>query len=462
MHCLGIGGFGINPIARVLHQLGYVVSGCDQQEGALLPPLRELGIPVRTGHDPAHLDAFTPDALVISSAVAPDAPEVAAARARGLPIYKRADILAALMTGRTGVAVAGTHGKTTTTAMLAHILSVCGLDPTFIIGGVARDLGVNARAGSGDAFVIEADEYDRMFLGLRPQIIILTSLELDHPDMFAGIEDVRALFAEFLGLLPPDGLLIACEDDPEVRRIIAGREEAGLPTLDYGLTPNASWNALFPEPTPEGGTTFTVSFREEEPGGSWLVGSQRASLRLPGEHNVRNGLAALAAAVRLGAPLDQAAAALATFSGTGRRFELKGEAGGVTVIDDYAHHPTAIRATLAAARARYGDRPLWAVWQPHTFSRTRALLAEFAAAFGDADHVIITDVYRSRDAEDYGITPGSVLARMGHPDARHIGGLDAVVSDLADHVRPGDVVIVMSAGDATRVGDDLLAALRAR
>src|SRR5687767_2949764 len=234
VHILGIGGFGMNPIARVMHLMGYVVSGCDMNESALIPPLREMGIDVRIGHDPAHLDAHQPDALVISSAVTPDNVEVQAARDRGIPVYKRSDILGVLMADRVGIAVAGTHGKTTTTAMIAHMLSVVGRDPTFIIGGVSNDLGTNARAGQGAEFVIEADEYDRMFLGLRPKISILTSLEHDHPDMFGSVEDVRDLFREFVDLLPPDGLLIACMDDLEVKRMIFQRLNEGKPTVMYG------------------------------------------------------------------------------------------------------------------------------------------------------------------------------------------------------------------------------------
>ncbi|HEC23078.1 MAG TPA: UDP-N-acetylmuramate--L-alanine ligase, partial [Chloroflexi bacterium] len=228
----------------------------------------------------------------------------------------------------------------------------------------------------------------------------------------------------------------------------AQRRERGLPALTYGLT-GGDWQAADVRPDGRGGMAFTV-----RQGGAEVA---RASLRLPGVHNVQNALAVIAVAVQLGVPPEEAAAALAGFSGVGRRFEVRGEAGGVTVIDDYAHHPTAIRATLAAARTRYGKRPLWAVWQPHTYSRTKALLDEFALSFGDADHVIITDIYRSRDRQTFGVGPGDVLDRMpAHPDARHIGPLDAVVEYLAAHVQPGDIVIVMSAGDATRVGDELL------
>jgi UDP-N-acetylmuramate--alanine ligase len=469
VHFLGIGGFGINAIARVMHEQGYAVSGCDVAESPLIAPLRERGIPIERGHDPAHLDAFSPDALVISSAIPPGSAEVLAAHERGLPVYKRADVLGALMRDKIGVAVAGTHGKTTTTAMIAHTLDTCGLDPGFIIGGISRDLGTNARAGSGDVFVIEADEYDRMFMGLRPRIAVLTSLEMDHPDMFGSIEDVRALFAEFLDLLPPDGLLVACHDDPEVRALINRRLEAGSPAVTYGLTMQSlyhfsgiGWLAVGLEPQ-DGGTGFRVAYvlppGPGETQGQTVV--MDASLTLPGEHNVCNALAATLVAFELGIDPRRALDALATFSGVGRRFEVKGEVGGVTVIDDYAHHPTAIRATLEAARQRYGQRPVWAVWQPHTFSRTRALLDEFAACFAEADHVVITDVYRSRDRETFGITPESVLDRMpGHPNARHVPGpVGAVAEFLAAHVKSGDVVIVMSAGDATAVGDGLLAAL---
>lgn len=453
VHLMGIGGFGINPIARVMQQLGYGVSGCDAAESPLLPPLRERGVPVEIGHDSQHIDRFEPDALVVSSAVPADNAEIAAARARGIPVYKRADILCELMRGRTGIAVAGTHGKTTTSGMLAWVLSQTGGDPTFIVGGLLTDLGTNARAGAGAPFVIEADEYDRMFMGLCPEIAVLTTLELDHPDMFGSLQEVRALFAEFIDLLPEDGLLVAGADDREVRRLADERQQAGRPrVVTYGLDAG-DWRARSVRPNDQGGLDF-VFCRRGKPQGE-------VSLRLPGLHNVQNALAVLAVASQLGIALPEAARALGEFHGMGRRFEVKGTAQGVTIIDDYAHHPTAIQTTLDGARRRYPGAPLWAVWQPHTYSRTRALLDQFAASFTAADHVIITDVYRSRDRETFGVGPGDVLARMGyHRDARHIGALDDVVEYLAGHVQPGDVVIIMSAGDATRVCDDLLHALR--
>ncbi|MBN1312053.1 MAG: UDP-N-acetylmuramate--L-alanine ligase [Anaerolineae bacterium] len=459
IHCLGIGGFGINPIARVLRQMGHPVSGCDMIESPLIAPLREAGIPVEIGHNAAHIASFQPDVLLISSAVRTDNPEIIAAQANDIPIYKRADILGALMEDRTGIAVAGTHGKTTTTSMLAHVLVECGLDPTFIIGGVSTNLGTNARAGKGEVFVIEADEYDRMFMGLKPRIIVLTSLEMDHPDMFADLDAVRMLFAEFIDLLPEDGLLIGCSDAPEVRSLIAERSEQQGRTMTYGLG-EAAWRAGSLRPNASGGTDFSVS----PPAGRTNDGDRelQASLLMPGDHNVQNALAVLAVAAELDVDLEQAIDALGTFTGTGRRFEVKGEAGGVTVIDDYAHHPTAIRVTLQAARSRYGTRPIWAIWQPHTYRRTKALLDEFATCFAEAQHVIVTDVYRSRDAETFGVGVEDVLARMTHADAQHIGALSDVVDYLAAHVQPGDVVITMSAGDATRIGDDLLKVLNAK
>lgn len=448
VHLMGIGGFGINPIARVLHELGYVVSGCDMNESPLIPPLRTLGIPIEIGHDATHLAQFKPDALVISSAIPAHNVEVEAAHEHGLPVFKRADILCALMRDRVGVAVAGTHGKTTTTAMLSWVLTACGLDPSFIIGGVPANLGTNAHAGAGQPFVIEADEYDRMFMGLCPQIEIVTTLEMDHPDMFASLDDVRALFGEFVGLLPTDGLLIAGADAPEVCQLAEGHPG---PVTTYGLS-GGDWQAVGLTVNNQGGTDFRVLHHGKS--------VTETSLQAPGTHNVANALAALAAAEALGAPLDAAANALGEFQGVGRRFEVRGQACGVTVIDDYAHHPTAIRATLQAAHARYEDASLWAVWQPHTYRRTKELLGDFATSFGEADHVIITDVYRSRDTQTYGVSPDDVVTRMAdHPDVRHVGPLDAVVDALADGVQPGDVVIVMSAGDATRIAGELLARL---
>lgn len=464
VHIMGIGGFGMSAIARVMHEMGYRVSGCDMQPSTLIPPLQELGIPIEIGHSVAHIEQFKPDALVISSAIPLTNDEVTAATARDIPVLKRMDILRTIMAGKTGVAIAGTHGKTTTTAMTAYVLRECGLDPTFIVGGIIQDYGTNAAAGQGAAFVIEADEYDRMFMGLRPQIAVLSTLELDHPDMFDDLDAVRGLFDEFIELLPDDGLLLASQDSEETQRIAAARKAAGKPVITYGLERVewglTGWQVSNIEPDDAGGMQFVVERLTYTDDDEITVEAWQGELQLPGDHNVANGLAAIAVAVELGVAPKWAVEALKGFSGAGRRFELKGEERGVTVIDDYAHHPTAIEATLAAARDRYGDRSIWAVWQPHTYSRTKALLDEFARSFYDSDHVIITDIFRSRDKETYGIGPADVLEQMDyHPDARHIGTLDDVVRFLAMAVQEGDVVIVMSAGDATWISGALLGRL---
>jgi UDP-N-acetylmuramate--alanine ligase len=315
-----------------------------------------------------------------------------------------------------------------------------------------KNTGTNAGVGHGAYFVIEADEYDRMFLGLRPHIAIVTNIEHDHPDCFPTLQDVRAAFAAFVALLPEDGLLVACADDPAAREIGQARRGA-IRWYGLGVSPGVDgWRADDIEPDTAGGTRFSVRRGEQEIG--------QARITLAGRHNVQNTLAVIAVADHLGVPFDQIAAALNSFQGTGRRSEIMGQAGGVTVISDYAHHPTAIRVTLDAQRTRPGVRHLWAVWQPHTYGRLRLLADEFAAAFGAADHVLVTDVYSVRET----VTPGLDAAGMaqkirGAGDVRYTGDLDATARILIDEVQPGDVVVILSAGDAPRIGELLLAGL---
>lgn len=450
VHIVGIGGFGMSAIARVLLGRGCAVSGSDLRANALTDALAAAGATVFLGHDAAHVgDAGV---VLVSSAVPPDNPEVVAARRACLPVYKRADVLQDLTRGYRTVAVAGTHGKTTTTAMVTHILIESGLDPTYIIGGVLPTTGANAGVGRGDLFVIEADEYDHMFLGLRPLVAVITSIEHDHPDLFPTEDDLRYAFNRFAALVPPDGLLVACRDDPTASVLQQHRLNLGWPVLSYGLGQGADWFASDCRPNAEGGMDFTFRAGRDE---AVLL---PATLRLPGVHNVQNALAALAVADHLGVSVAEAIAALATFQGAGRRFEVRGQAGGVTVIDDYAHHPTAIRVTLEAARARYPGAGLWAVWQPHTYSRLRALFDGFAAAFTPerADHVLITDVYAARETPGEGLDVPDLIARIDHPDVRHTPGLGDAVKALAVGVRPGDVVLILSAGDAPQIGTALL------
>jgi len=455
IHLIGIGGTGISAIARVLLEMGHTVSGSDRAESPFTRDLQAAGATVFIGHRPENVARA--DLVVRSSAVGEDNPEVVAARARNIPVLKRADFLGSLMEDKIGVAVAGTHGKTTTTAMLAWTLTALGQDPTFIVGGTLANLGVNAHAGKGAAFVIEADEYDRMFLGLKPVLEIVTSVEHDHPDCYPTFEDFYAAFVEFVLRLPANGTLVACADEPGARRLLLNARQLGKNAVAYSLAPGLVNGTLQPEafaeaivPNAHGGFDFTARVMGEE---------APVTLQVPGRHNVSNALAVLTAARLLGLGLRETAQTLATFQGTGRRFEVRGEAGGVTVIDDYAHHPTEIRATLAAARSRYPDRRIWAVWQPHTYSRTQALFEEFVHAFEDADEVVVTEIYPSREPkQDY--SSRRLVEAMRHPSARFGGTLEETRELLLSHLRPGDVVLVLSAGDAVQVSAEVLTHLK--
>jgi UDP-N-acetylmuramate--alanine ligase len=446
VHLVGIGGAGLSAIATVLLEQGYTVSGSDLRASPVTERLARLGAAIHVGHDAANLGSA--DMVVISSAVPAGNPEVDEARRRGIPVIKRAEWLGGMMAGRRGIAIAGTHGKTTTTAMIALILRDAGLAPTFIVGGDIPQLGTSAAAGLGDVFVIEADEYDHTFLGLRPEIAVVTVVEWDHPDCYPTPEAMVEAFRQFVQLVPPQGLVVACGDDPGVASVLATGGPDRVPLRRYGLNEDNDWRAVEAQLNAHGGYDFEVQVRRTSVG--------TVSLAVPGMHNVKNSLAALAVADWLDVPFDRAAATLAGFSGVGRRFEVKGEARGVLVIDDYAHHPTEIRATLAAARTRYPDRPMWVVFQPHTYSRTRALLDDFAAAFGDADHVIIVDIFPAREMDDGSVSSRDIMARMRHPDARVIGPLEETVSYLVGHLRPGDVLMTLGAGDGYRVGERVL------
>jgi len=450
VHLIGIGGAGMSAIATLLLERGYGVSGSDQNESAATQALRERGAQVFIGHRAENVGEV--DVVVMSSAIKSDNVELLAAQRRGLAVSKRAQFLGWLMQGATGVAVAGTHGKTTTTAMIASILTGAGRDPSFIVGGMIAGLNTSAHAGRGSEFVIEADEYDRTFLGLTPTVAVVTNVEHDHPDCYPTFESMLDAFRGFVALLPEHGLLALCGDDASARGLMEFRGCRDVVT--YGFGRDVTWQATDLRVNNTGGTDFVV-LRD---------GATRGLLRLrvPGRHNVLNGLAAVAATDFLGVPIEVAREALVGFQGVGRRFELRGEACGVTVIDDYGHHPTEIRATLAAARQTYPGRTVWAVWQPHTFSRTKLLLDEFAAAFEDADHVIVTEVYASREKDSLGVSGATVVKRMSHRDARHAPALMDATNILADGVQPGDVVITLSAGDGNVVGDSLLRRLEER
>lgn len=452
VHIVGIGGSGMSAIAQVLLGQGYPVSGSDMQANALTAALQAAGATVFVGHAAGHVAGA--DVVVISSAVPADNVERLAARQAGIPVLKRADFLRALMHDQTCIAVAGSHGKTTTTAMISHILIAAGRDPSVIAGGVLPSLGSNGR-GRSRLFVIEADEYDYMFLGLRPTVAVITNVEHDHPDLFPTEAAYREAFVRFARLLPPGGELVACAEDEGARAVLARLALMDVKLATYGLMGNGQtpdWRALDVRPNQLGGSDFLVQ------SGSETLGVAR--LRVPGRHNVLNGLAALAAVAYVGVPFVEAMPALATFTGVGRRFQILGEAGDVTIIDDYAHHPTEIRASLAAARQRFPGQRIWAVWQPHTYSRTHLLQAEFARSFQDADCVIGLAIYRSRERDTLGMTTEKVLAQMDHSDARAIPAREEAAAYLLDHVQPGDVVILLGAGDGNAVGEWLLDGLR--
>ncbi len=450
VHFIGIGGTGLSAMALVLLERGVQVSGSDRQLSPLARQVQAAGGQVFVGHQAEQV--LGADLVVRSSAIPNDNVEVRAARQAGIPVYKRADFLGELTAGRQTLAVAGTHGKTTTTAMLAWLLSALGQDPSYIIGGVALNLGGNAHAGEGRFFVIEADEYDRMFLGLRPHMALVTNVEHDHPDCYPTPQDFFQAFVAFVERLEPQGRLLVCSDDPGAERLALLAERMDHPVRRYGLGEAAEYRARILAPA-AGGFRFELA-------GAFTPASA-VQLRLPGEHNVRNALGALAAVQELGLPLQTAVTALQDFRGAGRRFELRGEAGGVTVVDDYGHHPTEIQATLAAARSRYPGRPLWVVWQPHTYSRTRTLLERFAAAFGDADHVLVTEIYAAREAQPKDGFGGQQAAQaLHHSDVRFTPGLEDAQRWLLAHLQPGDVLLVFSAGDADQLSGQVLAALQ--
>jgi len=447
IHLVGIGGIGLSAIARILLQRGYVVSGSDMRLSPITRELVSLGATVHEGHRGTNMDDA--DAVVVSSAIRDNNPEVVAAEDRGIPVLKRGQALAWLMKGRYGIAVAGTHGKTTVSAMIGLILSNADLDPTMIVGGIVPELGTNAREGKGRYFVVEADEYDRTFLQLSPQAAVVTSIEMDHPDCYADLQDMSKAFSEFLARVPPDGFVIACGDDPQVRKVV----EALVPSRasSYGLGPDVHWRAVDLQQNALGGTDFRVMAGHEQMG--WF------QLSIPGSHNVSNALAAMGIAHHLGLDPAFTRDTLRDFQGVVRRFEVKGECRGITVIDDYAHHPSEIKATLAGARRRYVGRRLWVVFQPHTYSRTKTLLAEFASAFDDADRVIVTEIYAARENDTLGIESGALVQMMSHPGVLHIADQREATSWVGEQLTAGDVVITMGAGDVWKVGEELLALL---
>ncbi len=414
IHLIGIGGAGLSAIARVLLQRGMRVSGSDRQASAATAELAELGALIFIGHDAVHVRGA--NLVLISSAVPATNPEVAAALAAGIPVVKREQFLGPLMAGHRNICVAGTHGKTTTSAMLAALLDALGAEPSFIVGSTVLALGTSARAGRpGGPFVIEADEYDHMFLGLRPDIAVITNVEWDHVDCYPKIEDFQQAFVQFACLAPAGGAVVFCGDDPGCRALRDKAVRPDVQWVSYGLDAGNDWRANNIATNPAGGLDFDVLRGGEALG--------RLSLTLAGEHNVQNALAALATAALAGYDVFSTARENLKFSrifaGTKRRLESIGCHCGIIVLDDYAHHPTEVRATLGAARQRFPRRSVWVLFQPHTYSRTRALLDEFRNSFENANHVLITDIYAAREHDPGDISAADVVRTLQrHPDAR--------------------------------------------
>jgi len=456
VHLIGIGGAGLSAIARVLLEMGVAVSGSDMQDGPVTARLAQHGATVFAQQTADNLldqpVDQRPHVVLISSAVHDNNPELAAARQLGLPVVKRVDFLPALLQGRQVIAVAGTHGKSTTTAMIIQVLRAAGLDPGFIVGANLPGLG-NAAAGSGPHFVIEADEYDHMFLGLEPTVAVITNVEWDHPDCYPTPSSFRKAFMQFVDRVSRSGLVISCSDDQGAEALRSYTYSRGPRWITYGLNEAADMRAVL-RFQPDGDTSAADLVWWHAPAG-------RLRLRVPGVHNMRNALAALAVSSWCDVPLEQALDSLAHYTGVARRFEAKGEAASVQVFDDYAHHPTEIMATLAAARQRFPDRRIWAVFQPHTFSRTQRMLYRMGDSFEHADQVIVTDIFAAREADDGSVSSAELVAASPHPAIRHIAGLCECADYLAAHAQAGDIVITLGAGDGYKIGEILLAQLQA-
>lgn len=425
----------MSAIARVLQERGEQVTGSDRAPSTFSEALQADGVMVTYHHSADNVAGA--DLVLASAAIAEDNVELAAARQAGISVLRRDAFWSELTGGSRTLAVAGTHGKTTTSGLIAWLLSQTGRDPSFIVGGELLDLGVNARAGHGGSFVIEADEYGLAFLGMHPEIAVITNVEHDHPDQFPTPASMHEAFQTFVDQVT--GMLILGVDDEGARSL----ESPGRQRISFGLSDQADWRAEELRPNGAGGSDFLV-LRQGE-----VLGLART--RLPGRHNVVNALGALAAVDAVGVPFAEVRGPLTEFRGAARRFQVVGQAAGATVIDDYAHHPTEIRAALQAARQRYPDARLVAVFQPHTFSRTKQFLPQLAGAFDQADRVIVTDIYASREAPDPTIDSARVVAALDHGQASHIGSLQAAATQVLTELTPGTVVITLSAGDGNEV-----------
>jgi UDP-N-acetylmuramate--alanine ligase len=456
VHFVGIGGAGMSGVARIMLARGVAVSGSDSADSALLGELAAAGARVHLGNAAENLG--NADTLVVSTAIRPDNPEILEAHRRGLRVVHRAGALASVMLGHQGIAVAGTHGKTTTTSMITTVLLHSGADPSYVIGGILAETGLGAAGGGGPAFVVEADESDGSFLMFSPDAAVVTAVEADHLDNYGTLAAIEAAFAAFAGRIRPGGVLLACADDPGARALTDALP-SGVTALTYGTADGASYRVA--EIQGRGmHTALTVT------GGPGTVlagaGPVRLEIRVPGRHNALNAAAAFGMTVQLGVAVADAIAGLAGYRGARRRMELIGEADGVQVIDSYAHHPTELAADLAAAREVAAGGRVIAIFQPHLFSRTRIFAADFGAALGTADEVLVLDVYAAREDPEPGVTGKLISDVVPGGRAAFMPDRAAVPVAVASLAKPGDLVLTMGAGDVTRLGPVIVAALRDR
>jgi len=445
IHFVGIGGSGMSGIAEILHNLGYTVSGSDQADNATTRRLASLGMSVKVGHDSAHIEGA--EAVVTSTAVKGDNPEVLAARAQRIPVVPRAVMLAELMRLKQGIAIAGTHGKTTTTSLVTAILAEAGVDPTFVIGGKLNSAGANSALGKGDYIVVEADESDASFLNLLPVLSVVTNIDADHMDTYGhDFARLKQAFIEFLHRMPFYGAAIVCADDPGVRSILP---MVSRPVITYGFTEEAQVRAVDVQALPGGQMRFTVQRRD-----GFSMSDLNVTLNLPGNHNVLNALAAIAVATELELPDAPMVSALLNFSGVGRRFQRYGDwpashGGSFTLIDDYGHHPVEMAAVISAARGAFPEQRLVLAFQPHRFTRTRDCFEDFVKVLGTADEVILTEVYAAGEAPIVA-ADGRALTRAvrvaGRLEPHFVDDIAELPQAIIDTVRAGDVVICMGAG----------------
>jgi UDP-N-acetylmuramate--alanine ligase len=453
IHFVGIGGIGMSGIAEVLLNLGYKVSGSDLKSSAVTQRLADLGATVFEGHRAENIAGA--EVVVASSAISPTNPEIGQAGTLHIPVIQRAEMLAELMRLKYGIAVAGMHGKTTTTSMVAAVLAAGGLDPTVVVGGRVDAMGSNARLGKSHYLVAEADESDRSFLKLMPILSVITNIDREHMDCYRNMGDVKRAFLEFMDRVPFYGMVVVCNDDPVLRRLFP---QIRRRMVTYGTRRDSDFHVNIGKTVPITGdaaplTQFKVSYKNQ--------GLGEFRLHVPGVHNVLNATAAIAVGVGLDIPADQIRSGLENFRGVDRRFQLRGKAAGVSVIDDYGHHPTEIRATLAAAK-QCGFRKIHVIFQPHRYTRTRDLMKEFATAFGDADSLLILDIYAASEAPIEGVTGEALATHIedeGERPARYVPSFSEAVEAAASLAHEGDMILTLGAGSVSQLGPLILAQL---